>query len=80
MLDGDRKQSAKDHIGRRVARVFFYLDLTALKLRQTRDCRFGIVPNCWKCLAQTATLKGGINNPALTLPCLAIGQKDAFHE
>ena len=73
MFDGNGKQRAKDHIGRRVAHVLFDFGHTGRHAR--RACRPGR-HHGRKGVAQSAPLKSRIDDPALALPNLTIGDKN----
>ena len=73
ILDGNGKQRAKDHIGRRVAHVLFDFGHTGRHARRTR--RPGR-HHRRKGVAQSAPLKSRIDDPALALPNLTIGDKN----
>ena len=73
VFDGNGKQRAKDHIGRRVAHVLFNFGHAGRHAR--RACRPGR-HHRRKGVAQSAPLKSRIDDPALALPNLTIGDKN----
>ena len=75
ILDRDRKQRAKDHIGRCMACVLFNFDLLPDTCLKAFHSPFSSSPHGRKCFAQTPALKGWINNATLALPHLTIGEE-----
>ena len=73
MFDRDGKERAENHIGCRVAHRLLDFDFTRL-----HACAGGLCgrPHGWKRIAQASALEGGVDDPPLTLPRLAIGEKD----
>ena len=78
VLDRDRKQRAKDHIGGGMAG--FLLDLDRVRHLhpgvQPGHRRFCRLPHGGKGVTQPAPLEGRIDDAPLPFPCRPVGQKD----
>ena len=75
MFDRNGKQGAEYHVSRGVAGFLFDLDDLSIHASETGRSRFGCGPHRRKRDAQAAAFKRRINDPALSLPCLTIGQE-----
>ena len=80
VLDRDREQRAKDHVGCGMARFGLHLNgLTTKRLQATYGC-VRCLPHRGEGFAQASALEGRVNDAALPLPLRAVGQKHGISQ